>query len=84
LDADQFERTEFAVIIFQAKLNRFASTLHEGVEVFRLGVATSQAWDCGDIVAFFVPFNDNCEFTRMLHRPILPCGKKGSRRSEAF
>jgi hypothetical protein len=47
-------------------------------------VATSQARDCGDVVAFFVPFNDNCEFARMLHRPILLCGNKGSRRSEAL
>ena len=79
MDANEFERANFAVIIFQAQLNCFARTLHEGVEVFRLRVAASQAGDCGDVVALFVPFNDNSELARMLHRPILPRGNNGPR-----
>ena len=59
------------MIIFQAQLNCFPSSLQEGVEVFRLRVATSQARDRGDMIALFVPFDDNGEFAGMLHRAIL-------------
>jgi len=71
LNANQFEWTYFTAIDVQAQLNRFASALHEGVEVFCLGVAAPQAGDCGDVVAFLVPFDDDGEFARTLHTPIL-------------
>jgi hypothetical protein len=72
LDAHKFKRAYLGVIIFQAQLNRFASALHEGVKGFCLGLATSQARDCSNIVILFVPFNDNGEFAGMLHRAMLP------------
>jgi len=59
------------VIIFQARLNHFARALHESVEVFRLRVATSQAGNCRDKIALFVALNDDREFARTLHKPIL-------------
>jgi hypothetical protein len=71
LDANEFERANFARTTLQAQLNGFACALHEGVEVFRLRVATTQAGDCGDVVALFVPFNEDREFAGTLHRPIL-------------
>jgi hypothetical protein len=70
LDANEFQWADLTVIIFQAQLNHFASALHESVEVLRLRVAASQAGDCRDVVAVFVPFNDHREFA-MLHWPIL-------------
>jgi hypothetical protein len=71
LDTYEFQWTDLTVIIFQAQLNHFACALHESVEVFRLGVATSEAGNCGDVTAVFVPFNDDREFARTLHKPIL-------------
>jgi hypothetical protein len=71
LDTYEFQWTDLTVIIFQAQLNHFARALHESVEVFRLGVATSEAGNCGDVTAVFVPFNDDREFARTLHKPIL-------------
>ena len=57
--------------IGEAQLNHFARALHESVEVFRLGVATSQAGNCGDVTAVFISFNDDREFAGTLHKPIL-------------
>jgi hypothetical protein len=71
LDANEFERANFARTILQAQLNGFARALNEGVEIFRLRVATPQTGDCGDVVARFVPFNEDREFAGTLHMPIL-------------
>jgi hypothetical protein len=71
LDANEFQWADLTLSIFQAQLNHFASALHERVEVFCLGVATSQTGDCGDVIALFVAFDDDGEFAGMLHRAIL-------------
>jgi hypothetical protein len=73
LDANEFQRTDFTpiVFLFQASLDRLASSLQEGVEVLRLRVAASEAGDCGHVVAVLVPFNDDSKFARTLHRPNL-------------
>jgi hypothetical protein len=71
LDANEFQRADLTLTIFQAQINHFASALHERVEVFCLGVATSQTGDCGDVIALFVAFDDDGEFAGMLHRAIL-------------
>jgi hypothetical protein len=71
LDTYELQWTDLTVIIFQAQLNHFARALHESVEVFRLGVATSQAGNCGNVTAVFVPLNNDREFASTLHKPIL-------------
>jgi hypothetical protein len=71
LDTHEFQWTDLTVIIFRAQLNHFASALHESVEVFRLGVATSQAGNRGNVTAVFVPLNNDREFASTLHKPIL-------------
>ena len=71
LDSYEFQWTDLTVIIFQAQLNHFACALHESVEVFRLGLATSQAGNCGDVTAVFVSFKYDREFASTLHKPIL-------------
>ena len=70
LDADEFERGA-ALIIFQAKLDDFAHSFHESVEILRLRVATAQGRNGSDIVVVFVPFDDDRELSRASHEPIL-------------
>jgi len=73
LDAYEFQRAGFTPIVFfcQTQFDRFASALHERVELLRLGVATSQARNCRDKIAIFVALNDDREFATTLHKPIL-------------
>jgi hypothetical protein len=86
LDADKFERWG-GLIVFQAKLNDFSHSFHESVEILGLRVATSQGRDGGNEVVLFVSLNNNGEFPRGLHEPILArpnrsqyrCGRKDLR-----
>jgi hypothetical protein len=64
---DEFEWSEITAINLEAKCNYFPSALHQGVEVFRLGVAARQSRHCGDVIAFLVAFYDNREFALGLH-----------------
>ena len=70
MDADEFERWG-GLIVFQANLNDFSHSFHESVEILGLRVATSQGRDGGDEVVLFVSLNNNGEFPRGLHEPIL-------------
>ena len=70
MDADKFERWG-GLIVFQAKLNDFSHSFHESVEILGLRVATSQGRDGGNEVVLFVSLNNNGEFPRGLHEPIL-------------
>jgi hypothetical protein len=66
------------LIIFQAKLNNFAHSSHKSVEIFRLGVATSQGRHGSDVVVFFVSFDNNREFPLRFHVLILARQRKTS------
>lgn len=68
LDADEFERGA-ALIVFQAKLDDFAHSFHESVEIPCLRVAAAQSRNGSDEVVIFVPFDDYCELPRGSHEP---------------
>ena len=55
---------------FQAELGSFTNALHQLVEGFRLGVATLQFGDGGDIKAIPIPLDDDVEFS--FHRTFQP------------
>jgi hypothetical protein len=63
LNPDEFERTDVVVIVFQAKLNDFTHTFHEGVEPLGLGVTTAKGGNRGDVVAFFVLLDQYGKFS---------------------
>ena len=66
LYADEFKRWA-GVVIFQAKLDHFADTLHKDVQILGLSMATAQGGDGSDIVAIFVALNNYRELPLSLH-----------------
>ncbi len=59
------------LIVFQGKLDNFAHSLHESVQIFRLGVATSQGRHGCDVVVLFISLDNNREFALSFHVVIL-------------
>lgn len=59
----------------QTEFDDFPNALHQSVEVFGLSVAAPQDRDGGDIVAVFIPFNDNRKLSLSFHETILAPGK---------
>jgi hypothetical protein len=55
----------------QTEFDDFPNTFHESVEVFGLSMAAPQDRDGGDIVAVFIPFNDNRKLSLSFHETIL-------------
>jgi len=72
LNADEFERSDAAVSIFQTQLNHFTHPLHERIEALGLGVAPVESRNCAYVVTFLVSLDNHCEFARAFHGPILP------------
>ncbi len=54
----------------EAQFNQDARTLHEGVEVLRLGMTPGNSWYCRNVVTFLVAFNDYGKFALRLHGAI--------------
>jgi hypothetical protein len=67
LDPHELHRTGAAAVL-NAKLNYLANPLHECVQILCLGMATGKGRNGGDIVAVFIPLNDDGEFSRLSHR----------------
>jgi hypothetical protein len=59
----------------QTEFDDFPNAFHESIEVFGLSMAAPQDRDGGDIIAVFIPFNDNCELSLSFHETILARGK---------
>jgi hypothetical protein len=55
----------------QTEFDDFTNTFHESVKVFGLSMAAPQDRDGGDIVAVFIPFNDNRKLSLSFHETIL-------------
>ena len=64
LDTPEFERTALIAFILEAQLYDLASALHERVEALGLRVATAQGGNSGDVLAFFVFFDQHRKFAR--------------------
>lgn len=77
LDTDELQGWADAVIL-QAEFNDFPDSLHERVEILGLGMAAPQGRNGGDIIAVFIPFDDNGELSLSLHQTILAWKKQGS------
>ncbi|MGB9202983.1 MAG: hypothetical protein WCB94_03305, partial [Terriglobales bacterium] len=58
-------------VILQAEFNDLSDTLHESVKVLGLGMAAPQGRNGGDIIAVFIPFDDNRELSLSFHQTIL-------------
>jgi len=67
LNSHKFQWCGFAVGILEAKRDYFANAFHEGIEVFGLGVATTQSRDARDVESVFVSFNKDGKFARGFH-----------------
>lgn len=67
LNADEFERADVIVIVFQAKRDDLMHTFHEGVESPGLGVTTAESGNRSDVIAFFVLLDQHGEFSFGLH-----------------
>ena len=48
---------------FQTQLNRLTNPLHELVKRAGLSVTPRQFWNAGDVVTFFVAFNNDTELS---------------------
>jgi hypothetical protein len=71
LNSDEFERTDVIVIVFQAKLNDLTHPFHQGVEPLGLGMATAKSGNSGDVITFFVLFDQYGELPFGLHAKTL-------------
>jgi hypothetical protein len=49
---------------FETQFYSLANPLRDLVQRSRLRVASRELWDRSDVVAFFIPFNDNIELAR--------------------
>jgi len=82
LDADEFKHWD-GLIVLQAKLNNFSHSLHQSVQILRLGVATSQGRHGRDVVVLFVSLDNNREFTLGFHLLILAQQEKSPSRIQS-
>jgi hypothetical protein len=70
LDTDEFHRGD-AAAVFDAKLDYLSNSFHERVQILGLGMAAGKGRHGGDIIAIFIPLDDDREFSRGFHKLIL-------------
>ena len=54
---------------FEIQVDGLSNALRDLVQGSRLGVASGKLWDRSDVVALFIPFNDNIELARHFGNP---------------
>jgi hypothetical protein len=57
LDANEFKRGCVLAGVLEAEFDHLVYSLHECVEVLRLGMATPQSGHSSNVVALLVPFD---------------------------
>jgi hypothetical protein len=67
LDADQFKRAGRVTILFEAKGDHLAYTLHKRIETLCLRMAATKARDRGDEITFLIALDHDGEFPLRFH-----------------
>jgi hypothetical protein len=55
------------IAAFEAKFNDLSDALHQSIQILRLGVAPTQLWHVGNVIAILIALDYNREFPFCSH-----------------
>jgi hypothetical protein len=82
LNADELECLFGPARYFKTQFNSLANALRDLIQRSSLRMASGELWDRSDVVAFFIPFNDNIELAQQWRFLAFHSSRVLSRRSK--